>query len=1382
MLEEFKAYDKILNPVVIADESGKIIYINKGVEKLFGYRAYEVLSNNITFLMLNEDAVQHDEYIHNYLTTGVRNLLGRDREIFARRKDKSAIHINIFLNELITDGQRYFIAEITDLSKQREVEKKLEQVSEDWQSVFNSLPQPAALSTLDGIILYVTQAFLDGTGFTKEELIGENITGVDMWLGNNRDIMLSELQKNGYIEREFQFKIKSGKFIDTLYSAKLVEFNGQTCILATLSNISTIKEAENAARKATENFRTLFDNNPSALLIQNKQWKILFVNKAFCELSGYPEEEILGKSAGELGLWVDPAQRQEMLEEFKAKGEVLNKEYKFKIKSGKIYETIFSTQPIELNGEICYFTNVYDNTERKVAAEAIKQAKDNLETILNLNPNTTIITKIKNGEFIYVNQSFVDNLGYKKEEAIGKTVLDLNIWVDIEERKKLFEEIQKNGFTRDKEYRFRTKSDRIITMLYASQIIDLEGEQCLIAVGTDISGKKVLEEALRQSNERFQNFFNNNPEPCSITNMQGDFLYVNESFIRDSGYTRDELTKVNARNDLWVDPKARDAFIQELTQIGYILKKEVQFRLKGVVRDFLYSVQLIENDGEKQLLSMFNEITEIKKKETALAKSNESFQMFFNLNPEPSVITDAQTGKYVYVNEAFAKVSGYSQEFLIGKTVADINGWVRIEDRDELMAELQQTGLVINKLVKLRKNGGDILDTMISAQLLEIDGKKQVLFITRNITEQLKTEEALRQSNEKFQKFFFLNPEPCTITTIDGKYIYVNKAAFEFSGYNEKNTKEISVFDVWADPTERGPILAELKEKGFTLNKEIKFKTKSGEIKNTLYSGQIIDIDGKSHILSITIDITEKKKLEEELIREKQVANEANMAKSEFLANMSHEIRTPMNAIIGTADLLAETELNKEQKHYIDIFQRSGEQLLNLISDVLDLSKIESGHMELEHRSFYLYDVISKACDMIAIKAHTKGLELIYDVTPDVPEYFIGDKTRLAQVIINLAGNALKFTEKGEISISVKKLESPKKNKTKLLFSVKDTGIGIPSDKLGHIFESFAQVDASVTRKYGGTGLGLAICKRICEMMGGGIWVESEPGKGSTFNFKITLDNDPDAPVNTLDLKGRKIGILENNKYIAAIMHRYISSWEADTGVFHNIADLQKKDTVFDILITDLNICEDSNNLRAIRSKTASDEAIIMLLNSNNIQEDLGTLKNSGISRYIIKPVKKPELRELLKKIIDNRFPTDIKKPNKAKSRAVERTVPRSILLVDDSDDNRLLIELYLKKTHYKIDTAVNGNEAIEKVKNNKYAAVLMDVQMPVMDGYMATKLIREWEKKNKHKAVPIIALTANAFKEDEKKSLDAGCTTHLVKPIRKDTLIETLADVIDKK
>lgn len=675
-----------------------------------------------------------------------------------------------------------------------------------------------------------------------------------------------------------------------------------------------------------------------------------------------------------------------------------------------------------------------------------------------------------------------------------------------------------------------------------------------------------------------------------------------------------------------------------------------------------------------------------------------------------------------------------------------------------------------------------------------------------NITERRKAEEEIKFERKRLQNIMDSMIDGITITDMGGKIISVNNAALQQLGYEEEEVIGKTVGEVFLEGKEATrfkEIIGMLSSGKKVMTQEFKAKRKDKTYFPVSANLSVLsDPAGQTEAIVVVYrDITVRKEREGALKRAKKDAEIANRTKSEFLATMSHEIRTPMNAIIGMAELLSETELDKSQRSYVEVSRNAGENLLGVINDILDLSKVEVGEIKLEKVEFNFVEVVEKTCDIMAFRAHKKGIELSEHINPEVPVNLIGDPLRLRQILINLTGNALKFTDRGEVNLDVNFANQEeaknfkkgnRKESIRLLFSVKDTGIGIPEDKKKNIFESFTQADSSVTREYGGTGLGLTICKRLIELMKGDIWVESEEGKGSTFYFTAEFDIEKKAlkyieseEIEELEIKGLKTLVVDDTAANRFILREILTRWGAKVVEVENgkqaldaFESSFKRGKPFDLILLDCRMPEMGGFrvMERINEKFPKSCVAVMMLTSDNRAGDFSRIEELGIGAYLVKPVKKDALKRAIIDTLrkDKEGVKEQVKREKEKDKDKELS-PLKILLVEDNEDNVLLIKAYLKKTPYEVHIAENGKVGVDKFRAGNYDLVFMDMQMPVMDGFTAVEKIREWEKKEGKERTVIVALTAYAMKEEVKKILDIGCDAHLSKPMKKKKLIEMI-------
>ena len=527
----------------------------------------------------------------------------------------------------------------------------------------------------------------------------------------------------------------------------------------------------------------------------------------------------------------------------------------------------------------------------------------------------------------------------------------------------------------------------------------------------------------------------------------------------------------------------------------------------------------------------------------------------------------------------------------------------------------------------------------------------------------------------------------------------------------------------------------------------------------------------------------------EDLEKAREEADAATKAKSDFLARMSHEIRTPMNAVIGMTHLALQTQLSAKQRDYLVKVQSSAHNLLGIINDILDFSKIEAGKLDIESTNFKLEDVFGNLSNLMSAKAQEKGLELLFSIGSDVPNHLVGDPLRLGQILINLTSNAMKFTEKGEIVI-LAELKEDKDNQVKLQFSVRDSGIGIPKDKIPKLFEEFTQADGSTTRKYGGTGLGLAICKRLSELMGGTIWAESEPGMGSTFIFCIICGKQSEVTekkfIPAADLKAIRALVVDDNRDAMEIMQSYLKgfTFEVDSAFSGEEAlqlierNAQLPGTKpFKLILMDWSmpgLDGIETSLRIKENFRLSTKPKIIMMTAFGRDEVMQQAEKAGLDAFLIKPISQSVLFDTVMSVSEKtkRFPAKSIRKARIILRTSKKIRGASVLLVEDNEINQQVATELLEQKELIVSVASNGKEAVEAVENWDYDVVLMDLQMPEMDGFEATSLIR---RKPKFKDLPIIAMTAHAMVGDREKSLKAGMNDHVTKPIDPDQLFKTL-------
>ncbi len=795
-------------------------------------------------------------------------------------------------------------------------------------------------------------------------------------------------------------------------------------------------------------------------------------------------------------------------------------------------------------------------------------------------------------------------------------------------------------------------------------------------------------------------------------------------------------------------------------------------------------------DRDKNIVGTWGistDVTSLKKAELETKEREARFQLLTEISIEGIVIHDG--GKIMDVNPALSALLGYEPSEALGKNLLD---FICPEDRADVIESMtRNSGRLLN--ISLMKKDGTIFHAEVEGKSMGMVGSNMRMAAIRDITKRMQTEEALKDREIQMRSITDSAYDAILMLDPSGNISYWNLAAARIFGYSNEEAIGKNPRDLLAPRFHNNPPLEAFPkphngEKGSVFGEtfELDMTQKDQSFVPVQLSLSAVEMSNGLHSIGILRDITQQKRNEEELIHAKTIAEEATHAKSEFLANMSHEIRTPMNAVIGFSELLKKTEMMPKQRDYINKIDASAKSLLGIINDILDFSKMEAGKLELEHVGFRLDDVINNVISMNSNKASEKNIELINNIECDVPYCLVGDPLRVGQVLLNLVNNAVKFTNQGHVLVKVS-LVSKSDQTRRIKFSVSDTGIGLTKEQKDKLFSAFSQADTSVTRRFGGTGLGLTISKRLVEMMKGTITIESEFGVGSTFSFEIDFQIQTGEkeikPVFKKSLQNLKVLIVDDNDISREILKEQIGAYGVDVVTVASgkaaILAVKNQSAIkpFDLVIMDWRMPEMDGIEAAqtiLNDKSIDHMPMAIMVSAFGREEVAKKAEKIGIQNFLMKPIN----QSLLFDTIVNMFDMDKSgitiqsSANLADSLEEIRLDGTRILLVEDNVINQEVATEILNSVGVTVEIANNGQEALEAVAARAYDLVLMDLQMPVMGGYEATKLIRI-DRKNMN--LPIIAMTAHAMQGVEAECKAAGMNDYVSKPIDPSSLFSTI-------
>jgi len=830
--------------------------------------------------------------------------------------------------------------------------------------------------------------------------------------------------------------------------------------------------------------------------------------------------------------------------------------------------------------------------------------------------------------------------------------------------------------------------------------------------------------------------------------------------------------------------------LQEALDTGKFEDEGLRVRKNGSM--FYASVVIRPIYGQDGSLDGFSKVTrDITEKKQSQSSLNEKQQFISSITDamREAVYALDKNGLLIFMNPEAEKILGWKLNELYGKSMHEITHHLRVDGSSLPYEEcIVRRSMITGKSITsddevFITKDKIVLPVALNASPLRNDNEiigSVVIF--RDIRREKLVEESLRENATRMRKLLEISPIAVRILSLSSnQVIFANRSYAEMLSVDAEHIIGTNPGGFYKYPHDYQQIIAELSSGRSVINQLIELRSQDGKEIWVVASYYNIEYGGERCVLGWFYDVTE-------LRQAKEIAEEAAKMKSEFLSTMSHEIRTPMNGVIGMIDLLLDTHLDKEQISFATTIKESSYALLSILNDILDFSKIEAGKLEIVENEFEVMPMVEGCIDIFASKALEKKINLISYVSPDIYPLLIGDSGRLRQIILNLLGNAIKFTESGMVKLEVH-LRGDHEDSQSIYFEVTDTGIGLTSQIINKLFKPFTQADGSVTRKYGGTGLGLSICKRLLEAMGGKIGVESKPGQGSTFWFELPLRKSEGQEIQVKDglINSNSLLISSSPSFTKDMLLKTIKSWGG------NVVSIDSNDAIIDSLsgreaynLLILLDPEHGFNLPSLLATLDSEHLKTRVLVFSDHKE-FAQLKHDRLFASPLMPLKQTVVYAALVKALDRRKRDEKVAVERRKLAFKRSTVPSLtknnalVLLVDDNEINRIVAEKQLVKLGFTVETANDGLEAIDKLRMNRYSLILMDCQMPVMDGFEATRLIRKQEQET-DQHIPIVAMTANAMNGDREQCFNAGMDAYLTKPVNVKALSETLGKFIDSK
>ena len=1180
-----------------------------------------------------------------------------------------------------------------------------------------------------------------------------------------------------------------------------------------------LKETELHTHLAEMTFQEAAIDHHAIISAADVRGNITYVNELFVKISGYSRAELLGHNHRMVKSDHHPPEMFKEMWGTITSGKVWHGEIKNRTKKGEYYWVSATIVPyIGASGKpIRYLSLRTDITRQKDMECEMAQQSRFMQGIANA-MGEGVFALDTAGRCVYLNATGETLLGWRFAELQNRHLCtiahkhckdaDLHSTPPCPMLEALKDGLE---YRSDDQIFIRRNGEPFPVMLAGDPLRDEHGV-ITGSVGTfqDISEKKRIASALQESERRFRGIISNAHELIYSLDLKGAIQFVAPTIETFLGYKAERVHHRPFAHlvDLEDVSKHEEALQSVLTTGQPVRGLEYRLRhAKGHAKWFRSSLSpVLDDQGNiESVVGIDFDITELHQVSQALAKNETRLRNILE-NTHDIILTLQREGVISFVTPSIQRHLGHEPDHLTGR---HISPFLLTDDLEKFLAELdecsQQKRPIMDREARFLSGDGAVRWLRYSIIPMEDEEHSTpgLVMSATHITERKQQVEAVRASEEKFRTLFEATGEGVLLVGQDGLMDCNAKAVEIFGCQDREDLLRHQIQDFWPhqqpDGSDSRKLAEEWRDKAFE-ESSISYEWLYCRSDGTKFLAEVLlnalALNGLPMLQIVLRDITNRKMMEAQLLAAKEAAEEANKSKGEFLANMSHEIRTPMNAIIGLSHLCLQTDLSEKQNDYLQKVHTAANSLLRLINDILDFSKIDADKLEMEEVEFALEEVLSNIASVINVKSAEKGLEFMLDTCVDIPPYLLGDPLRLGQILTNLANNAIKFTNSGEVAIITETL-TESQDDILLQFSVCDSGIGMTEEQIGKLFQEFSQADSSTTRRYGGTGLGLTISKRLVEMMGGEIRVESTPGEGSRFiftsRFRKSATTRKHCCLPASDLRGLRTLVVDDNEHALAIMYKYLLSYtfvvsmvESGQEAIKLLSQAEADGQPYELILMDLKMpgMDGIEASRIVRQELTLNKqpAIIMITSYGFDEHVLQAEKSLALNGFLTKPVNQSMLFDTIMNALGAKE-SDVRPYNKITK--VDHTIKMQLqgmhlLLAEDNEINQQIATELLQQVGVRLTVVDNGKKAVEAVINGHFDGVLMDVQMPVMDGMMAAHEIRRSEAAGK--GLPIIAMTANAMAGDREKCLAVGMNDHIAKPIHPNNLYALLGKWIQSR